>query len=148
MLAEPASTDTDGCVDATIDVITDEASVEILLVGIGEMAAVAVQAGALLTERGHSVRVIDPRWAVPVSPDVVALARAAGTVAVIEDNLVVGGIGSQIAYAVREAGLARPVHCYGIPKEFLDHASRGEILTDLGLTPAAIADSLTARMSS
>jgi len=148
VLAEPASTDTDGCVDATIDVITDEASVEILLVGIGEMAAVAVQAGALLTERGHSVRVIDPRWAVPVSPDVVALARAAGTVAVIEDNLVVGGIGSQIAYAVREAGLARPVHCYGIPKEFLDHASRGEILTDLGLTPAAIADTLTARMSS
>ena len=69
-------------------------------------------------------------------------------VAVVEDNLVVGGIGSQIAYAVREAGLSTAVHCYGIPKEFLDHASRGEILDDLGLTPAAIADDLTARMTS
>ncbi|MEI2825437.1 MAG: 1-deoxy-D-xylulose-5-phosphate synthase [Dermatophilaceae bacterium] len=123
-------------------------SVDVLLVGIGEMAAVAVQAGDLLTERGHTVRVIDPRWAVPVSPDVVALAGAAGTVAVIEDGLVVGGIGSQIAYAVREAGLSTPVHCYGIPKEFLDHASRSEVLIDLGLTPTAIADNLTARMTS
>ena len=157
ILAEPGPLELGG--DITAEVAVEVAGegdrgadpdlpVDVLLVGIGEMAAVAMRAGALLTERGHTVRVIDPRWAVPVSPDVVAVARAAGMVAVVEDNLVVGGVGSQIAYAVREAGLSTAVHCYGIPKEFLDHASRGEILDDLGLTPAAIADDLTARMTS
>ncbi len=157
ILAEPGPLELGG--DITAEVAVEVAGegdrgadpdlpVHVLLVGIGEMAAVAMRAGALLTERGHTVRVIDPRWAVPVSPDVVAVARAAGMVAVVEDNLVVGGVGSQIAYAVREAGLSTAVHCYGIPKEFLDHASRGEILDDLGLTPAAIADDLTARMTS
>ena len=157
ILAEPGPLELGG--DITAEVAVEVAGegdrgadpdlpVHVLLVGIGEMAAVAMRAGALLTERGHTVRVIDPRWAVPVSPDVVAVARTAGMVAVVEDNLVVGGIGSQIAYAVREAGLSTAVHCYGIPKEFLDHASRGEILDDLGLTPAAIADDLTARMTS
>ena len=157
ILAEPGPLELGG--DITAEVAVEVAGegdrgadpdlpVHVLLVGIGEMAAVAMRAGALLTERGHTVRVIDPRWAVPVSPDVVAVARAAGMVAVVEDNLVVGGIGSQIAYAVREAGLSTALHCYGIPKEFLDHASRGEILDDLGLTPAAIADDLTARMTS
>ena len=111
------------------------------------MAAIAVEVAGLLTAEGRSVRVIDPRWSVPVSPDVVQSAAAAGAVAVIEDGIVVGGVGSQIAYAVREAGLAQPVFTYGIPRAFLEHAARGEILTELGLTPAAIAGSLTARMS-
>ena len=43
---------------------------------------------------GVRVRVVDPVWALPVSDDLVALAGAAGRVAVVEDNVVVGGIGS------------------------------------------------------
>ena len=136
-------------VSGSVDILAEPSGgdVDLLLVGIGEMAAIAVEVAGLLTAEGRSVRVIDPRWSVPVSPDVVQSAAAAGAVAVIEDGIVVGGVGSQIAYAVREAGLAQPVFTYGIPRAFLEHAARGEILTELGLTPAAIASSLTARMS-
>ncbi len=136
-------------VSGSVDILAEPSGgvVDLLLVGIGEMAAIAVEVAGLLTAEGRSVRVIDPRWSVPVSPDVVQSAAAAGAVAVIEDGIVVGGVGSQIAYAVREAGLAQPVFTYGIPRAFLEHAARGEILTELGLTPAAIAGSLTARMS-
>jgi 1-deoxy-D-xylulose-5-phosphate synthase len=136
-------------VSGSVDILAEPSGgdVDLLLVGIGEMAAIAVEVAGLLTAQGRSVRVIDPRWSVPVSPDVVQSAAAAGAVAVIEDGIVVGGVGSQIAYAVREAGLAQPVFTYGIPRAFLEHAARGEILTELGLTPAAIAGSLTARMS-
>ena len=136
-------------VSGSVDILAEPSGgdVDLLLVGIGEMAAIAVEVAGFLTAEGRSVRVIDPRWSVPVSPDVVQSAAAAGAVAVIEDGIVVGGVGSQIAYAVREAGLAQPVFTYGIPRAFLEHAARGEILTELGLTPAAIAGSLTARMS-
>jgi 1-deoxy-D-xylulose-5-phosphate synthase len=66
----------------------------------------------------------------------------ATAVAVVEDNLVSGGVGSAVTLAIRQAGCSQPVHCYGIPKEFLAHASRNQVLDQIGLTPDAIATSL------
>jgi 1-deoxy-D-xylulose-5-phosphate synthase len=78
----------------------------------------------------------------PVSPDLVRAAGDASAVAVIEDNLVSGGIGSSVTLALRQSGSSATVHCYGIPKEFLAHASRSQVLDQIGLTPDAIATSL------
>ncbi|MBK8469551.1 MAG: 1-deoxy-D-xylulose-5-phosphate synthase [Candidatus Phosphoribacter sp.] len=121
-------------------------AVDLLVVGIGEMATVAMVVADKLAGDGYGVQVVDPRWCLPVSADLVELARHASAVAVLEDNLVVGGVGSQVAHAMREAGLQQPVHLHGIPKRFLGHASRGEILEEIGLTPEAIADELAATM--
>ena len=63
-------------------------------------------------------------------------------VAVVEDNVVVGGIGSQVTQSLRDAGLDVPVDLFGLPKRFLDHASRGQVLDAVGLTPDAIASRL------
>jgi 1-deoxy-D-xylulose-5-phosphate synthase len=41
-----------------------------------------------------------------------------------------------------QAGSKTVVHCYGITKEFLAHASRSQVLESIGLTPDAIATSL------
>ncbi|MCE1177500.1 MAG: 1-deoxy-D-xylulose-5-phosphate synthase [Micrococcales bacterium] len=117
-------------------------SCDVLLVAVGSMATTGLSVAAKLEAEGRRVRVIDPRWCLPVSTDVVESARAAGVVAVIEDNLVHGGVGSAIAQAVREAGVSVPVRTYGIPKEFLDHASRGQVLDAIGLTPDAISADL------
>jgi 1-deoxy-D-xylulose-5-phosphate synthase len=132
----------------SVDVLAEPSDepVELLLVGLGEMATTAMAVAEKLTAQGHTVRVVDPRWCVPVSPDLVDLARSAGAVAVLEDNLVVGGVGSQVAAAVREAGLGIPVHLHGIPKRFLTHGSRGEVLEEIGLTPDAVADRLHAAL--
>ena len=58
-----------------------------------------------LAAQGHTARVVDPRWVLPVSPALVELARSAGAVAVVEDNLVNGGIGlpSRLPCARRES---------------------------------------------
>ncbi|MEO8829889.1 1-deoxy-D-xylulose-5-phosphate synthase [Lapillicoccus sp.] len=131
----------------TVDVLAEPGpadGVELLLVGLGEMAATAMSVAEKLTAQGHGVRVVDPRWCLPVSEDLVTLARDAAAVAVIEDNLVVGGVGSQMAVVLHEAGLDVPVHLHGIPKRFLSHGSRGEVLEEIGLTPDAIADRLHA----
>ena len=134
----------------SVDILRDPEEgegVDLLVLGIGEMAAVAMTVAEKLAGGGLRVQVADPHWCLPVSPDVVELARAAAEVAVIEDNLVVGGVGSQITQALREAGLTQPVHLHGIPKRFLAHASRAEVLEEVGLTPDAIADRLTATMT-
>ncbi len=132
-----------GTVDVLFDPDTDDTA-DLLLVGLGEMAATAMSVAEKLTAQGYTVRVVDPRWCLPVSPDLAGLARDVRAVAVLEDNLVVGGVGSQVTQALREAGMRLPVHLHGIPKRFLAHASRGEVLEEIGLTPDAIADRLTA----
>jgi len=133
----------------TVDVLRDPEpgqDVDLLIVGVGEMAATAMAVAEKLAGNGVGVQVVDPRWCVPVSPDLVSLAAGAKAVAVIEDNLVVGGVGSQVTQALREAGLTTPCQLHGIPKRFLGHASRGEVLEEIGLTPEAIADRITATM--
>ena len=128
----------------SLDVLqeTGQGAVDLLIVGVGAMAATSVSVAEKLEAQGVSVRVVDPRWVLPVSPDLVHAAGDATAMAVIEDNLVSGGIGSSVTLAMRQAGLRAPVHCYGIPKEFLRHASRGQVLDQIGLTPDAIATSL------
>ena len=131
-----------------VDVLFENAGddVDLLLVGVGAFASLAVEVGEKIAAHGRTVRVIDPRWVLPVGEDVVALARAAGAVAVVEDNLVSGGVGSAVTLALRDARVEVPVHLYGIPKAFLDHASRGQILEDLGLTADHVVTDLEPRL--
>ncbi len=117
-------------------------AVDLLIVGVGAMAATSISVAEKLEAQGLSVRVVDPRWVLPVNPDLVQAVGQATAVAVIEDNLVSGGIGSAVTLAMRQFGSTAPVHCFGIPKEFLRHASRSQVLEQIGLTPDAIATSL------
>ncbi|WP_377642214.1 1-deoxy-D-xylulose-5-phosphate synthase [Oryzobacter terrae] len=132
----------------TLDVLSepDEGEVDVVLVGIGSMAVTALAAAEKLAVEGTRVRVVDPVWALPVSDDLVALAAGARRVAVIEDNVVVGGVGSQVALAVRAAGSDMPVDVFGLPKEFLDHGSRGQVLDAVALTPEGVAATLRSRL--
>jgi len=128
----------------SLDVLreTGPGSVDLLIVGVGAMASTSVSVAEKLEAQGYSVRVIDPRWVLPVSPELIRAAADARAVAVIEDNLVSGGIGSAVTLALSQAECTAAVHCYGIPKEFLAHASRSQVLDQIGLTPDAIATSL------
>ncbi|WP_239100273.1 1-deoxy-D-xylulose-5-phosphate synthase [Phycicoccus sp. CSK15P-2] len=124
-----------------VDVLAepDEVEVDVLLVGVGSMVATALTAAEKLTAEGHRVRVVDPVWALPVPDALVGLAGAAGRVAVVEDNVVAGGIGSQVTQVLRDVGVTVPVDVFGLPKRFLDHASRGQVLDAVDLTPDAVA---------
>ena len=54
-------------------------------------------------QAGYTVRVVDPRWVTPVDPALVELARQAALVVTVEDGVVVGGVGSRVAQALRDA---------------------------------------------
>jgi 1-deoxy-D-xylulose-5-phosphate synthase len=136
-----------GSVDVLREPSGDGEDVDLLVVGVGCMAATALTVAEKLEAQNLRVRVVDPRWSLPVSPDLVEAARSARAVAVIEDNLEVGGVGTHIAAALTESGVSVPVHQHGIPTEFIDHASRGQILDHLGLTPESIAGELLTRLS-
>ena len=63
-------------------------------------------------------------------------------VVTIEDGLVDGGIGEAIGSALRANKAATRVTSLGIPKKFLDHASRKSILNKLQLDAQGIAETI------
>ncbi len=100
----------------------------VLAVGVGAMAHCAVAVAEALQAQGIGATVVDPRWVLPVSPDLVTLATKHDLVVVVEDGLGTGGIGSAVRDALAEAGQSVPVRTHGLPLAFLDHASRAEII--------------------
>jgi len=121
------------------DVLFRNGPRDVLVVGVGAMAGVAVGVGERLAAQGIGATVVDPRWLKPVDPALVDLAAEHRLVVSVEDNGVVGGCGAVLLQTLAAAGVQTPVRLHGIPQEFLDHAKRAAILERVGLTPQAIA---------
>jgi len=115
---------------------------DVLLLGIGPMATVAVQAATLLAERDIAVTVADPRWTQPLDPALAAAASTARTVAVIEDHGRAGGVTDALTRLLIDGGVTVPVRSYAIPQRFIEHDSREHLLASFGFDPHAIADDL------
>ncbi|WP_449277366.1 1-deoxy-D-xylulose-5-phosphate synthase [Leucobacter sp. GX24907] len=120
----------------------DWAEADVLFVAVGPMAATALDVAGILTEQGISSTVIDPRWVVPVQPSVIDAARRHRLLISIEDGTRVGGIGTRIRQALRDAGVDTAVSELGTPDEFPAHATREELLADAGLTAQQIAETV------
>ncbi|MGP3913265.1 1-deoxy-D-xylulose-5-phosphate synthase [Nonomuraea sp. 10N515B] len=116
---------------------------DVLLVGVGPMAQVCLDAAVLLDAQGIAATVVDPRWVKPLDEALVLAASAHKLVAVVEDNGRVGGVGDAVARLLRDADVDVPVRTYGIPQEFLNHAKRAAILGQIGLTGQDLARQIT-----
>jgi 1-deoxy-D-xylulose-5-phosphate synthase len=118
-------------------------SADVLLVAVGAFASMALAVAGRLRNQGIGVTVIDPRWVLPVSDVVAELAPAHKLVVTLEDNGVAGGVGSAVSAALRAAEIDVPCRDVGLPQQFFDHASRGEVLTAVGLTGQDVARRIT-----
>lgn len=116
---------------------------DVLLLAVGPFASMALAVAKRLRNQGIGVMVVDPRWVLPV-PDVIPeLAAEHKLVVTCEDNGVAGGVGSAVSAMLRRAELDVPCRDVGLPQRFYQHASRGEVLTELGLTEQNVARQIT-----
>jgi 1-deoxy-D-xylulose-5-phosphate synthase len=122
-----------------IDILLTTEQPRVLVVGIGPLAETAVAVGRRLSDQGIGVTVVDPVWALPINPALVALAADHELVITIEDNGTVGGWGTRLAQELRFAGVDTALREFGLPQEFIPHGGRGELLEEVGLTPQHIA---------
>ncbi|MFH8470233.1 1-deoxy-D-xylulose-5-phosphate synthase [Streptomyces sp. NPDC017991] len=120
---------------------------DVLLVSVGALAPMCLEIAGLLDQQGISTTVVDPRWVKPVDEAMAPLAERHRVVVTVEDNSRVGGVGSAIAQALRDAGVDVPLRDFGIPPRFLDHASRKEVMAEIGLTAPDIARQVTGLVS-
>ena len=129
-----------------IDVLAEPAdglSTDVLLVAIGSFAGMALRVAERLRNQGIGVTVVDPRWVLPVPEALHAMAAAHKLVVTCEDSGLRGGVGSAVSASLRAADIDVPCRDIGVPQRFLDHASRSEVLGDVGLSERNIARQVT-----
>ncbi|MEO7017500.1 MAG: 1-deoxy-D-xylulose-5-phosphate synthase [Leifsonia sp.] len=129
-----------------VDVLRDSERKDVLLVTVGPMATLGLKVADRLAAQGIGATVVDPRWVVPVPKSVIGLAAEHRIVVTIEDGIRVGGIGTRVRQDLREAGIDTAVDELGLPDQFIDHATREQILQEAGLTPQKIARDLVAQV--
>ena len=123
-----------------VDVLAEHAGEgRVAIVGIGPMAHTAVEVSQALNAQGIGSVVLDPRWVLPVSDGLLAAVADCDLVVHIEDGLAEGGVGSALRDALAAHGMELPVLTYGIPDEFLPHATRVQLIEQFGLRAADIA---------
>jgi len=129
-----------------IDVLVKHEDDELLIVACGSFAATAVSVAELLVEQGIRATVVDPRWISPVPDALVKLAGQYPLVATLEDGIRTGGFGDALAQSLRDSGDETPLVDFAVERGWHPHGTRAQLLADLGLTPEAIADRLTAEV--
>jgi len=117
-----------------IDVLYRGESADVLLISVGAMATMSVEAASQAYREGVGVTVIDPRWVKPLPQSLIAMADRYKSVVVVEDGIAHGGIASALSEMFRKAGIDTPIHSIGVPLAFIEHSKRSEILGDLGIT--------------
>lgn len=118
-----------------IDILYRGESTDILLLSVGAMASIAVDAAAQAYREGVGVTVVDPRWIKPLPVTaLLSMAQRYSRIVVLEDGIKHAGVASSISELLRENNITMPLHSIGVPLEFIEHSKRAEILEDLGIT--------------
>ncbi|TDC81879.1 1-deoxy-D-xylulose-5-phosphate synthase [Actinomadura sp. 7K507] len=115
---------------------------DVLIVAAGPLAGACLQAAGILEEQGTGVTVVDPRWVIPVNPALPGLAARHALVVTVEDGGRTGGAGARLAQACADAGVRTPVRNLGLPRAFLEHGDRQDLLDDAGLSGDRIAEAV------
>jgi 1-deoxy-D-xylulose-5-phosphate synthase len=122
-----------------IDVLYRGESADVLVISVGAMAAIAVEAASQAYLEGVGVTVVDPRWVKPLPQSLITMAQRYKGVVVLEDGIRHGGIASSLSEMFRDARLEIAIHSIGVPLKFIEHSKRSEILEDIGITSQKIA---------
>lgn len=128
------------------DVLMDSTDPDVTIVTIGSLANEVLKAAATLQAEGYQVRVIDPVWALPINPELIANVQDSALLITIEDGLVSGGIGQAITSALIEQNYEMPIVNLGISKEFLPQANRAKLVNKYGLDAQSIANTVRQRL--
>lgn len=112
---------------------------DVALIAAGEMVRPALDAAAVLAERGIEAAVLDMYCIKPLDADAVErAARGARAVVTVEEHAPFGGLGSQVAQVLGER-CPRPLRCLSLPDAPVPAGTSAEVFAHLGLTGSGIA---------
>ena len=120
------------------------------VLAVGDRVRPAVAAAHALAAEGLAVTVWDVRSVRPADPAMIADAAAAPLVVTVENGVVAGGAGAELADRIAAAvgpTAVPPVLRLGVPTRYVPHGDAGRILADLGLDAPGIAAAVRAAVA-
>lgn len=108
---------------------------DVALISYGLTLATLVEVAKTLAEQGIRARVINARYIKPMDTTVLGDLGAKNTpVVTVEEAMLNGGLGSQIANYFTDHGYTNRIKRLGINDAYIEHGDVEQILEDLGLT--------------
>ncbi|EGQ0327666.1 TPA: 1-deoxy-D-xylulose-5-phosphate synthase [Staphylococcus pseudintermedius] len=108
---------------------------DVALISYGPTLATLVEVAKTLAEQGIRARVINARYIKPMDTTVLGDLGAKNTpVVTVEEAMLNGGLGSQIANYFTDHGYTNRIKRLGIDDAYIEHGDVEQILEDLGLT--------------
>ncbi|HET8559947.1 MAG TPA: 1-deoxy-D-xylulose-5-phosphate synthase [Marmoricola sp.] len=129
------------------EVLVGADDADVLLLPVGPLAAMAVEAAGVLAEQGVAVTVADPRWLRPVDPALVAEAARHRLVVTVEDNAPSGGFGDAMARSLRDVGARCTLRTMALPADFIEAGTREQVLHAHGLDADGIVRTVAAGLA-
>ena len=112
-----------------------------MIVACGTVLGACMKAADQLAGEGIEIGVINARFVKPLDTEtILGAVRQYPLVVTVEEGALMGGFGSAVLEAASDAGLdTRRIRRLGVPDRFVEHASRQELLANLGLDADGIA---------
>ncbi len=113
----------------------------VVLLAIGAMVDSSLKAAEILAEKGIEATVVNARFVKPLDTGLIdTVLQGEPVLLTVEDNAIAGGFGSGVnEYLVAQGYDTSMVRNLGIPDRFIEHGTRDALLTEIGLTPEALA---------
>jgi 1-deoxy-D-xylulose-5-phosphate synthase len=120
----------------------------VALLGYGTGVGKALQAAAILADRGLDVTVADARFAKPIDAGLVAqLAAEHELLVTVEEGVLAGGFGSAVWETLSDAGLAARILRVGLPDRYITHGAPSLLHEEVGFTGERIAERIEAAVA-
>jgi transketolase len=111
---------------------------QVTIIACGLMVAAALEAAALLADRGVEARVLDMHTIKPIDAEAIEdAARSTGAIVTAEEHLLDGGLGSAVARVVAERHPV-PMAFVGIQNRYAESGDAQGLLEKYGLLPRNI----------
>ena len=120
----------------------------VCILALGGMMEAAEKAREILKAEGIHVSLVNARFVKPLDKDmIIECARTHSLIVTVEDNVLIGGFGSQVLECLAAEGVEKEVLCLGIPDRFIHQGSVDKLREELGLDPEGIAEAVRAKIS-
>ena len=120
----------------------------VLLFALGSMVAAAEEVRQLLLGHGIEATLVNARFAKPFDQEYLMQAmKDHSLIVTMEENVVTGGFGEQVACFLREQGYEGEVLPVAIPDAFVEHGNVNVLKQMLGMDAASVADRIIQQLS-
>ena len=123
---------------------------DVAVFALGKSLQAALEAAEVLADSGISCAVVNPVFVKPLDTELLSeMARSAGRIVTVEENVLAGGFGSAVVEALADAGLdSVDVLRIGMPDQFVEHGTADAQRRRLDLDARGIAEQVRGRFFS